>query len=1384
MNINNSHEEHGISENEKDNFAEYMDENGIIGLGDQGDLGPEEERILDFDQELILGLEEHLVSYPEAVTDEELSATQSLGQFSFSQIEETNDILLDKEALTSSNSLMDKLDTDGHSLEDHPDTSVSLPPPTDWRPPSRDQQLDMTEDEQDGGTSLDKSDEDEESWGHEHSDLPYDNSPSPERFKDYSQTLMGEDQWDSPSMSSWNDAYPKIPDHEEDVPSMLSVSPSPHPMSNHWGAGITSRIEDETLPESSCTDSGEASIATPSGNRQRTGITHIKALSPPNHPPSFGGTPKSHSSSIKPTKLSAAPIYGRGQLNYPLPDFSKVGPRVRFPKDDQSYRPPQPKRLDLKFQKSPSMFKSPAEIVREVLLSSSEKPTQEHATQRTVPTEFQSPQQATDLVHQLQEDYHKLLTKYAEAENTIDRLRLGAKVNLYSDPPKPSHSVHMGTVLQGSKVMEFPIPQAQRAIFSFTNDDNGTTEWATGSQAPDNHAATSTDIQQSTPSPSSSPLHPSEDIASTLSSHISELNQEVSLLEELKRTGKLNLEEQQQALWELRGSLDMLERRYLRAREEHRSGQPHKGTFQELDPERALEGAIFQLGVQLDELQESVGDQIATQAEAQHKEEPLSPSPMPSSVAPIPAVLTPYPEISQSEEPVGLLSIGPDAVNKVEAGEELPQPLRHKQMQVEKEYDNLISTYNSFKTLPNALGLEQDEWPKTHPEDSITQGNLLDMQYQDQLQEAKPQIFSLDTRPVHKLQDKQLRKLSLEPKGQDLEYESISQNQRPLSRQKGHQWLTGPHDYHTDTSLKTQRQPSSHKIPIQPSGHENHMHRTRLQSNMKVDGTSDVGTPRQSQSQTEHRRLSYDQGSRKPSPDGGRQSPSKRVPPSPKVIQTCVPRGSPSLSRLSEESPRSSTHQPSINGENAQSAHSHRCSISSKSASSSVKGETTRHKNNSVQGRIISPETDSGFLGSESGRSPILQRQRNLISHHGTVPAELPTSSNSYPGRSRMGELSRPRKAFREKKQQNGHGAVPSQPSSPSPGPNSLTESENQEQSQISESDSEKGGSSDAMISDPYFGAPFLLSPIRKCSQPHGNFLENRTARDQAIQDLQKEVVQLRKHLESSLNCTPTQGKANEAPRFATSINPQEERVEHFEPAQFSSFYDRRPTLEQSKADTTHRKSNAIKSEPVLRPAWTEKVVHGAYTGNSYTCPEGRCNHCRERVTTQPREHMPSVRRSTPVPSVHTDEGGTSSPEHLSCPLCHGCGDSPATQRNGNRTTKRGRRSLMGPHGGQWVFNQTPPLSYIQTPFISYSPPVIPSPYLMVPAGYSVAELHNPNPVTPHPAPGTLELEDLSLPLNRALEAAKELKMTSKRMCRSLTSDLSLQYTLRRSCLF
>ncbi|RMB93502.1 hypothetical protein DUI87_30200 [Hirundo rustica rustica] len=118
--------------------------------------------------------------------------------------------------------------------------------------------------------------------------------------------------------------------------------------------------------------------------------------------------------------------YGRGRLNHPLPDLSKVEARVKF---DQSYRPPRGRVLPARPRGpgGPIGFKSPAEIVREVLLSSGEGVSPQPPSTAALPQEFSSPRQATALVQQLQDDYHKLLTKYAEAENTIDQLRLGAR---------------------------------------------------------------------------------------------------------------------------------------------------------------------------------------------------------------------------------------------------------------------------------------------------------------------------------------------------------------------------------------------------------------------------------------------------------------------------------------------------------------------------------------------------------------------------------------------------------------------------------------------------------------------------------------------------------------------------------------------------------------------------------------------------------------------------------------------------------------------------------------------------------------------------------------------------------------------------------------------
>ena len=125
------------------------------------------------------------------------------------------------------------------------------------------------------------------------------------------------------------------------------------------------------------------------------------------HPISSRGENDSQSSTEEVSQLFTSTSRGAFPQKYPLPDFSKVGPRVKFPKDE-SYRPPKA-RSHSRLPEGPAkplIFKSPAEIVREVLLSSGDvcpgkNPPPTHPITR-VPQEFQTPEQATKLVHQLQ----------------------------------------------------------------------------------------------------------------------------------------------------------------------------------------------------------------------------------------------------------------------------------------------------------------------------------------------------------------------------------------------------------------------------------------------------------------------------------------------------------------------------------------------------------------------------------------------------------------------------------------------------------------------------------------------------------------------------------------------------------------------------------------------------------------------------------------------------------------------------------------------------------------------------------------------------------------------------------------------------------------------
>ncbi|XP_074780070.1 microtubule organization protein AKNA isoform X2 [Athene noctua] len=381
--------------------------------------------------------------------------------------------------------------------------------------------------------------------------------------------------------------------------------------------------------------------------------------------------------------------YGRGRLNHPLPDLSKVEARVKF---DQSYQPPRSRALPARPSAlgGPIGFKSPAEIVREVLLSSGEGVPPQPPTTAGLPQEFRSPRQATQLVQQLQDDYHKLLTKYAEAENTIDQLRLGARVSLYTDPPQPSRSLAMGTVGTGCRVMAISIPQARMATFS------------TATAPPSGAPAPGPSEQGGSPQASSPPAPgggcptcpgpcrcPGTQVTRVLAGQTHKLQVQVESFEGWIQAGNPTPQEQLQRFRKLKDAQDALERAYLRAR------QQHPGTSGEFDPDRAVEGEIFHLGLRLEELKERLEPGARRQLPSQRLAQPHSP-PAPSSPS---DTHSPHPE-----NPV--LVEGPQETAEDSKGG-LPRPLWHKQLQVEEDFGDLLEQYKHFKSLPESLSLEQ-----------------------------------------------------------------------------------------------------------------------------------------------------------------------------------------------------------------------------------------------------------------------------------------------------------------------------------------------------------------------------------------------------------------------------------------------------------------------------------------------------------------------------------------------------------------------------------------------------------------------------------------------------------------------------------------------------
>ncbi|KAM6110342.1 LOW QUALITY PROTEIN: microtubule organization protein AKNA [Pterocles gutturalis] len=389
--------------------------------------------------------------------------------------------------------------------------------------------------------------------------------------------------------------------------------------------------------------------------------------------------------------------YGRGRLNHPLPDLSKVQPRVKF---DRSYRPPRGRALPPRPRAPPGPpgFKSPAEIVRDVLLSSGEGVPTKPPTTEGLPQELRSPRRATELVQQLQDDYRKLLTKYAEAENTIDQLRLGARVSLYADPPRPSRSLAVGTVGSGCRGVTLSIPQAHTATFSMAPTP-------APPSLPGSAPALGPPDRGASPQPPSPPPPgggcptcvglcrcPGMWLTPRLAGQTQELRAQVESFEGWMRAGTPTPREQLQRFGILKDAQDALERAYLRARQQHPGGSG------EFDPDRAVEGEIFCLGLRLEELKE----RLELGGQRQPSPKPPAQPHSPPDPSPPPEAPSPYPESpAVMEGPRGTVG------DKKAVTGGLPRRLWQKQLRVEEDFGDLLAQYQRFKSLPESLSLEQ-----------------------------------------------------------------------------------------------------------------------------------------------------------------------------------------------------------------------------------------------------------------------------------------------------------------------------------------------------------------------------------------------------------------------------------------------------------------------------------------------------------------------------------------------------------------------------------------------------------------------------------------------------------------------------------------------------
>nr|XP_055057190.1 uncharacterized protein LOC129441538 isoform X2 [Misgurnus anguillicaudatus] len=268
--------------------------------------------------------------------------------------------------------------------------------------------------------------------------------------------------------------------------------------------------------------------------------------------------------------------YGQGQVHYPLPDFSKVAPKVKIPKGNGSVKPigqlptiPRVQSSPGILGKSPSSCTATADVISRVLEDS---------------LYFSDKDEQAGLAHQLQAEYDRLIAKYTETENLIGQIHASSE---------PSVSINWNETI--------------------CNNDN-TKLTAKTPQAPTAGSGVEQRslVQNSSPAQTDAKILSDGDrLTSELKDIINSFTQKVDEFKTCVQTMTMNVEEQQMVLKSMMEAQDQLERNYLTKREEHRAleMQNYMGISRntgEFDPDREVEGQIFRIGMHLEDIKEQI----------------------------------------------------------------------------------------------------------------------------------------------------------------------------------------------------------------------------------------------------------------------------------------------------------------------------------------------------------------------------------------------------------------------------------------------------------------------------------------------------------------------------------------------------------------------------------------------------------------------------------------------------------------------------------------------------------------------------------------------------------------------------------------------------------